>query len=155
MTLFRVHPCVGTLLTLEQRRPIIFSVYAIVHTVTLVMLSGILFLNALPTPIASVLPLSLHQLRYTEDLERSMCREDGFGWDEHWLDQCRSGFAILSTGAIWVGLAMMVAHWWAVSEIWSWLAWRCNKRQNRESVVKFGKASFLDEKTESRISKEV
>jgi len=130
-------------------------VYAIVHTTTLVMISGVLFLNALPAPIATALPVWLRQLRYTEDLERSMCHEDGFGWDEHWPDQCRSGFATLSTGAIWIGSAMLAAQWWAISEVWRWVATKCNKLERREDIVILGKASFVDEKQGLRVIKEV
>jgi hypothetical protein len=143
------------LLTSKQRRPLLFSIYAIIHTITLVMVTITLLLNAMPAPIVSAMPLYLQQMRYTEELEKNMCREDGFGWDEHWLDQCRSGFIILSAGAACVGLAMTVAQWWAMLETWSWLASRSNGKRNGEKTVRFRKASLGVEKEGLEVIKEV
>ena len=143
------------LLMPEQRRPVIFSAYAIVHTVTLMVITSVLLLNALPIPIVSALPQSLRQLRYTEDLERSMCREDGFGWDENWLDQCRSSITILSTGAIWIGLVMMVAQWWALTEAWTWVALSYEVKETRERTANLESACYVDEKEGLKIIKEV
>jgi hypothetical protein len=139
----------------KQRRPLLFSIYAIVHTITLVMVTIALLLNAMPAPIVSAMPLYLQQMRYTEELEKNMCREDGFGWDEHWLDQCRSGFTILSAGAACVGLAMTIAQWWAMLEAWSWLASRSNGKRNGEKTVRFRKASLRVEKEGLEVIKEV
>jgi hypothetical protein len=59
------------LLMSKQRRPLLFSIYAIVHTITLVMVTIALLLNAMPAPIVSAMPLYLQQMRYTEELEKN------------------------------------------------------------------------------------
>jgi hypothetical protein len=119
--------------------------FAVSHTVTLTMMTSILLLNALPTPIVSTGPLS-QQLRYTEELGRIMCHEDGSGWDEHWLNQCKSGVAILSTGTIWIGLAMLAAQWWAISEVWNWAVLQWRRGDNTEWSTKSDMIEYMDKK---------
>ncbi|KAF2686390.1 hypothetical protein K458DRAFT_402852 [Lentithecium fluviatile CBS 122367] len=129
-----------------DRRPAVFSIYAFVHTIVVVVITSIFLLNALPTAIAAAIPFFPQQLRYTENLETSMCREDGFGWDDHWIDQCRSAFAILSTSAIWIGVAMMAAQWWAISEVWRWVGSECNRKKRVEMIASIEEAEYVDKK---------
>jgi hypothetical protein len=95
-------------------------------------MTGTLLHNALPAAITSTIPIFSQSLRYSEGLERNMCGEDGFGWDEHWLDQCRSGFVILTMAVVWIGLAMLAAQWWALLEVWSWVGSEWKRRDSRE-----------------------
>lgn len=110
-----------TVLSCSQRRPILVSTYALVHAVTLTTITVVLLVNILPPTIAHTNPL-LSRLRYDE-MRKGMCLEldDGFGWDEHWVDQCRQSVRILSSCVAWSGLVMMAAQWWAMISIWGWI----------------------------------
>lgn len=132
-------------LTCGQRRPFLFAAYAAVHSVTLTLVTGVLVINAVPLSVVGAGPGVMLRWRYTEGLERSMCREDGFGWDDSWLDQCRSGFAVLSTGAMWVAFAMVAAQWWAMCEVWGWVASKRSRREGRARAGSTGKVRFVDE----------
>lgn len=108
------------MLIFKQRRSFLVSSYALVHTITLTIITLVLLINVVPQSLAHIILTASH-LRYDE-IEKTMCREldDGFGWDEHWFDQCRSSFRTLSSSLAWIGLVMMAAQWWAVISVWSW-----------------------------------
>lgn len=116
-------------LTYMQRRPVLISTYTLVHAFTLTIMTFILLMNVMPAAITTMVPRA-SELKYDDKFADRMCREldDGFGWDTKWLDDCVSSFRILTTGIVWIGLVMMVAQWWALSSVWSWLGELNGKR---------------------------
>ncbi|KAK7181722.1 hypothetical protein DPSP01_008631 [Paraphaeosphaeria sporulosa] len=110
------------LLGAVHKRHILISAYLLVHSVTLSLISTVLLMNVLPSSFASFIPY-LSQLRHGDNFERGMCQDldDGFGWDERWLNDCASSFDTLNRGAMWVGVVMMSAQWLVLISLGRWL----------------------------------
>ncbi|KAF9737221.1 hypothetical protein PMIN06_000880 [Paraphaeosphaeria minitans] len=127
---------VGLLGAVHKRR-ILMATYLLVHSITLSLFSTMLLINVLPSSFASSIPY-LSQLRHDDNFERGMCQEldNGFGWDERWLNDCASSFDTLNKGAMWVGVAMVSAQWLVLINLGSWLREKPTKSYEEFDVEK-------------------
>lgn len=107
---------------MKQKRRFLMAAFLLVHSITLALISTVLLVNVLPYPFASSIPY-LSRLRHDNDFERGMCQEldDGFGWDERWLNDCASNFDAINRAAMWIGVVMMSAQWLVLMSLAGWL----------------------------------
>lgn len=88
------------------------------HTSTL-LFGTLTLLNAvLPIDIHTMVP-GVPNLKYDVS---EFCGnvDDGYGWDEQWMRQCRTGFQLVKFAAFGVGMVFMTVQWYALVSIWSW-----------------------------------
>ncbi|KAF2448218.1 hypothetical protein P171DRAFT_208462 [Karstenula rhodostoma CBS 690.94] len=135
--LFAAAASVVGLLGAVHKRRMLIATYLLVHSITLSMISTVLLINVLPSSFASTIPY-LSQLRHGDNFERGMCQalDDGFGWDERWLNDCASSFDTMNSGAIWAGVVMMSAQWLVLVRLASWLRERQTYAFNEFDVEK-------------------
>ena len=96
----------------------LISAYTLVHLTTLFLTTFILLNVVLPLDLNTIVPL-LPSWKFDVN---DICLEidDGLGWDDDWLQQCRKNFTYVKVGLGCFGLTLVAAQWWALVSVWRW-----------------------------------